>query len=85
MRYDDFLHIYNAGPEATYKLLISMMENNLKQNAHLSQLESRVQELEARANENSDNSNKPSSSDPFIKPKSRRKKSGEAPGGTKRS
>ena len=83
MRYDDFLHIYNAGPEATYKLLISMMENNLKQNAHLSQLESRVQELEARANENSDNSNKPSSSDPFIKPKSRRKKSGKAPGGQK--
>ncbi len=83
MRYDDFLLIYNAGPEATYKLLMSMMENSLKQNVHLSQLESRVQELEIQTNKNSDNSNKPSSSDPFVKPKSRRKKSGKSPGGQK--
>jgi hypothetical protein len=58
MRYDDFLHIYNAGPEATYKLLMSMMENGLKQNIHLSQLESRVKELEIQTKKNSDNSNK---------------------------
>ncbi len=83
MRYDDFLHIYNAGPEATYKLLMSMMENGLKQNIHLSQLESRVQELEIQTKKNSDNSNKPSSSDPFVKPKSRREKSGKSPGGQK--
>ncbi len=83
MKYDDFLPIYNSGPEATYKLLLSIMENNLKQNVHLSQLESRVQDLEAQANKNSDNSNKPSSSDPFVKPKSRRKKSGKSPGGQK--
>ncbi|OPL08837.1 MAG: hypothetical protein AVO34_13955 [Firmicutes bacterium ML8_F2] len=83
MRYDDFLHIYNAGPEATYKLLMSMMENSLKQNIHLSQLESRVQELEIQTKKNSDNSNKPSSSDPFVKPKSRRTKSGKTPGGQK--
>ena len=83
MRYDDFLHIYNAGPEATYKLLMSVMENSLKQNIHLSQLESRVQELEIQTKKNSANSNKPSSSDPFVKPKSRRKKSDKSPGGQK--
>jgi transposase len=83
MRYDDFLLVYNAGPEATYKLLLSIMENSLKQSAQISRLENRVKELEERANRNSQNSNKPSSADPFVKPKSRRKKSGKTPGGQK--
>jgi len=81
MKYDDFLSIYNAGPEATYKLLLAVMESSLKQSARLHQVEEQVQELQQRVNKNSSNSNKPPSSNGFIKPQSRRKKSGKKPGG----
>ncbi len=83
MKYNDYLLIYNAGPEATYKLLLSMMESSLKQSAGLHQLEEQVEELQQRVHKNSSNSNKPPSSDSFVKPKSRRKKSGKKPGGQK--
>ena len=83
MNYDQFLSIYNSGPEATYRLLFSTMETNIKLSAHLSQLEERVKELEDRLNKNSSNSSKPPSSDEFVKPKSQRKKSGKNPGGQK--
>jgi transposase len=45
------------------------------------ELEARVKELEAARNKNSSNSNKPPSSDEFIKPKSSRKKSDKKSGG----
>ena len=83
MNYYQFLSIYNSGPEATYKLLISTMETNIKLSAQLAQLEERVKELEDRLNKNSSNSSKPPSSDEFIKPKSQRKKSDKKPGGQK--
>lgn len=83
MKYDDFLLIYNAGPEATYKLLLSMMDTSLKQSARIHQIEEQVEELQQRVNKNSSNSSKPPSSDNYVKPKSRRKKSGKKPGGQK--
>ncbi len=83
LKYEQFLSIYNSGPEATYKLLASTMETNIKLSAQLTQLEERVKELEDRLNKNSSNSSKPPSSDEFIKPKSQRKKSGKKPGGQK--
>jgi len=83
MRYNDFLLVYNAGPEATYKLLLSIMENSLKQSAQLSHLEDRIEDIEERANRNSQKSNKPSAADLFVKPQNRRKMSDKAPGGQK--
>jgi len=44
-------------------------------------LVAKVAELEARLNQNSQNSSKPPSSDVFVKPKSLRKPSGKKPGG----
>ncbi|MGI6318963.1 MAG: IS66 family transposase [Dethiobacteria bacterium] len=83
MDYKQFLEIYNAGPEATYKLLMSIMDLNALLLKRTEQLEKRVQELEAMRNKNSRNSSKPPSSDEFVKPKSQRKKSGKASGGQK--
>jgi hypothetical protein len=57
------------------------MESSLKISARLHQVEEQVQEFKQRVNKNSSNSNKPSSSNGFIKPQSRRKKSGKKPGG----
>ena len=83
MKYEQFLDVYNAGPEATYKLFLSVMETNLRLQAQVAHLEERVKELEDRLNKNSQNSSKPPSSDEFIKPKSQRKKSGKKSGGQK--
>ena len=61
MDYKQFLEIYNAGPEATYKLLMSIMDLNALLLKRTEQLEKRVQELETMRNKNSRNSSKPPS------------------------
>lgn len=83
MNYEQFLDIYNAGPEAVYKLLSAIMETNIRLSVQVAIQEERIKELEDRLNKNSRNSNKPPSSDEFVKPKSQRKKSGKKSGGQK--
>lgn len=83
VKYEQFLDIYNAGPEAVYKLLSAIMGTNISLSAQVAIHEERIKELEERLNKNSRNSNKPPSSDEFIKPKSQRKKSGKKSGGQK--
>ncbi len=90
MEYKEFLDIYYAGPETTFKLFLRVIETNtllVKQVELLSNQvkfqEERIKELEARLNKNSGNSSKPPSTDEFIKPKSSRKKSKKKSGGQK--
>lgn len=83
MKYEQFLEIYNAGPEATYKLLMSFMQVNQALTKRAEQLEERVEGLESSVNKNSRNSSKPPSTDEFVKPKSQRKKSSKSSGGQK--
>ena len=83
MKYEQFLEIYNKGPEAVYQLVTALMESNAKLSEQVTILEARVKELEDRLNQNSGNSSKPPSSDEFVKPKSQRKKSGKKSGGQK--
>ena len=83
MKYEQFLEIYNAGPQATYKLFMSLMQVNQALIKRTEQLEERLEDLEARLNNNSRNSSKPPSTDEFVKPKSQRKKSGKSSGGQK--
>lgn len=86
MKYEDFLAIYHTGPEAVFELLESMSKMIAlleEQVSEIPALRERVAELEARLNMNSHNSSKPPSTDEFVKPKSRRKKSGRPSGGQK--
>jgi len=83
VKYEQFLEIYNAGPEAVYKLLSGVMETNEKLLTTVALQEERIKELESRLGKSSCNSSKPPSSDEFVKPKSQRKKSGKKPGGQK--
>lgn len=48
---------------------------------HCEKLEEQVQKLAARVNQTSENSHRPPSSEPFVKPKSLRQKTGRKPGG----
>jgi transposase len=52
-------------------------------NNQVDALKVEIKELKARLDKNSRNSNKPPSTDEFIKPKSQRKKSGKKTGGQK--
>ena len=90
MKYEQFLELYNAGPEPVYKLLLSIIETNkalVDKVSSLSQQvalqDERIKELESQLNKNSRNSSKPPSTDEFVKPKSQRKKSGKSSGGQK--
>src|SRR3989304_10470293 len=83
MRYEDFLSIYHTGPGAVFELLEGMSKTIALLDAELPALRKRVAELEARLNMNSRNSSKPPSTDEFVKPKSRREKSGRTSGGQK--
>jgi hypothetical protein len=81
MKYEQFLELYNAGPEPVYKLLLSIIETNkalVDKVSSLSQQvalqDERIKELESQLNKNSRNSSKPPSTDEFVKPKSQRKK-----------
>jgi len=84
---EEILEIYEAGPEAVitaFQRLESIIEKQASQSA---EHEERVRVLEARLNQNSQNSSKPPSSDAFCnekpKVKSRRSSNGKKPGGQK--
>jgi transposase len=71
-------------PEPVRAYIIALEQALLNQQRQLDKLELRTSTLESRANQNSQNSSKPPSSDsPFDKPKKRRKKSKRKRGGQK--
>lgn len=75
----------NDNSKQTYE--VSYVQSLLKiieeQNRIIAKLQKRIQELEARLNQNSRNSSKPPSSDTFTRPQSQRKKGEKPPGGQK--
>lgn len=81
------LEIYEAGPEAVIALFREFEIAIEKRDALIAELCERVSVLEARLNQNSQNSSKPPSTDVFVneklQPKSTRTKSGKKPGGQK--
>jgi len=88
MKREDILAIYKAGPKAVIKLVNSLLATIAelkgqieKQSAGITELKERVKSLENQLNKHSRNSNKPPSTDGFIKPKSLRQKSSRPPGG----
>ncbi len=90
MKKEQFLELCRSNPEEVYKLVAAMSETIVALKAQVEVLNDRVdtlnaeiKELKARLDKNSRNSNKPPSSDEFVKPKSQRKKSGKKTGGQK--
>src|SRR5450759_5587941 len=85
---EEIFVIYEAGPEAVISV-IQRLENIIEeeQAVRIAELEERVRVLEARLNQNSQNSSKPPSTDVFCsekhKPKSSRTISGKKAGGQK--
>jgi len=73
---EELLPLARSQPEALVEIILALQER-------LEQLEKRVKELEAQLAKNSQNSNKPPSSDGLSKPspKSLRTRSGRKPGG----
>ena len=76
MKREEILEVYEAGPEAVIKLVLSMSDQILE-------LKERIKALEDRLGQNSANSNKPPSSDWPTKQRSLRGKSGKPCGGQK--
>src|SRR5659263_601909 len=85
---EEIFVIYEAGPEAVISV-IQRLENIIEeeQAVRIAELEERVKIVEARLNQNSQNSSKPPSTDVFCsekpKPKSSRTISGKKAGGQK--
>ncbi|MHB8281081.1 MAG: IS66 family transposase [Candidatus Humimicrobiaceae bacterium] len=76
MNREEILSVYNAGPEAVIKLVLSMSDQT-------EELKERIKVLEGILGQNSSNSGKPPSTDWPTKQKSLRGKSGRSPGGQK--
>ena len=83
MKKEHFLQLCKTSPEDVYQLFTAMSETIVLLKAQVESLQEEVKELKARLDKNSRNSNKPPSSDEFVKPKSQRKKSGKKTGGQK--
>lgn len=90
MKKEQFIFLCRNDPEEVFKIVVAMGEtiSLLKAqvetlNNQVEALKAEVKELKARLNKNSRNSNKPPSTDEFIKPQSQRKKSGKKTGGQK--
>ncbi|NLZ54024.1 MAG: IS66 family transposase [Thermoanaerobacteraceae bacterium] len=90
MKKEQFLLLCRTNPEEVFKLVTTMGETISALMAQVETLNNQVdalkveiKELKARLDKNSRNSNKPPSTDEFIKPKSQRKKSGKKTGGQK--
>ena len=77
------LEFYKAELENAYDLIFYQMETILALSEQVATQNERIKLLESRLNMNSKNSNKPPSTDEFIKPVSLRKKSSKRPGGQK--
>lgn len=54
--YEQFLELYRAGPEATYKLVSTLLQVNNALIERTEKLEARVTELEEQTKKNSRNS-----------------------------
>jgi transposase len=87
---EQFLLLCQSNPEELFKLVVTMGETISTFMVQVETLNNQVEalkaenkELKARLDKNSRNSNKPPSTDEFIKPKSQRKKSGKKTGGQK--
>ena len=84
---EEIFVIYEAGPEAVISV-IQRLENIIEEQVvRIAELEERVKIVEARLNQNSQNSSKPPSTDVFCsekpKPQSSRTISGKKAGGQK--
>ena len=90
MKKEQFLLLCQTNPEEIFKLVTTMgetirtfMAQVESLNNQVEALKGEIKELKARLDQNSRNSNKPPSTDEFIKPKSQRKQSGKKTGGQK--
>jgi len=90
MKKEQFIELCKNDPEEVFKLFCVMGETIttlqsqvVALNEQVETLQAEVKELKSRLDKNSRNSNKPPSTDEFIKPKSQRKKSGKKTGGQK--
>jgi len=85
-----FIALCKTDPEEVFNLFCDMGETitTLRAqvaalNGQVESLQAEVKELKSRLDKNSSNSNKPPSTDEFVKPQSQRKKSGKKTGGQK--
>lgn len=90
MKKEQFIELCKSNPEEVYKLFCTMGETIttlqsqvVTLNEQVDTLKAEVKELKSRLDNNSRNSNKPPSTDEFVKPRSQRKKSGKKTGGQK--
>lgn len=85
MMREEILAVYRVGPEAVIRLVAMLSEANQGLSSEVAGLKERIKILEDRLALNSQNSNKPPSSDGLAKPKpkSLRKSSGKKAGGQK--
>jgi transposase len=83
MNKEQFLLLCRTDPGEVFKIIAAMGETISVLTAQVEALKAENKELKARLDKNSRNSNKPPSTDEFIKPKSQRKKSGKKTGGQK--
>ena len=74
MRHDEALALYNAGPKVVIKVLCDLSNTIESLQEQIKILELKV----AKLSKNSSNSSKPPSSDDITKPKSSKKKKGQA-------
>ena len=82
---DEFQTIYEQGPDAVYAVVATLQQQVTSLTALVADLQTQVQQLKARLDTDSHNSNKPPSSDWLKKPRttSQRKPSPRKPGGQK--
>jgi len=90
MNKEQFIELCKNDPEEVFKLfcvmgatITTLQEQVVALNEQVDVLQAEVKELRSRLDKNSRNSNKPPSTDEFIKPQSQRKKSGKKTGGQK--
>ena len=90
MKKEQFLELCSTNPDEIFNLVTTMSETIIVLKGQVELLTNQVdtlnvevKELKSRLDKNSRNSNKPPSTDEFVKPQSQRKKSGKKTGGQK--